>query len=184
MINFKSETVKKNSNIDKTMNKYANQYLDKLKEQFMAYKPFNADDALYTGAPVGAALGAVAGGGLGALSGLVSNPGYDAEGRKKSRIKESIKGLLGGGAIGAGVGALGAAALPTIGSGAVDLNSQIEKLRLSQNIPDETTGVGYGAKVIGDKLIDAKGGIAKFLLPKFTNKSLIELAKQQQQMQQ
>jgi len=163
------------------MNKYANQYLDTLKEKLLAYKPFNQDDALYTGAPVGAALGAVAGGGIGALSGLVSDTGYDAEGRKKSRIKESIKGLLGGGAIGAGAGALGAAALPTIGHGAVDLNSQIQKLRLSNNIPDESTGLGYGAKVIGDKLIDAQGGIAKFLLPKFTNEAMIELAKQKMQ---
>ena len=166
------------------MNKYANQYLDTLKEKLLAYKPFNQDDALYTGAPTGAALGAVAGGGIGALSGLVSDPGYDEQGQRKSRIKESLKGLIGGGAIGAGAGALGAAALPALARGGVDLNSEIQKFRLSQHIPDETTGIGYGAKVIGDKLIDAQGGILKFLLPRFTNKSLIELAKQQMLMQQ
>ena len=143
----------------------------------MAYKPFNTDDALYTGAPAGAALGAVAGGGIGALSGLVSDPGYDEQGQRKSRINESMKGLLGGGAIGAGAGALGATALPTIGSAAVDLNSLIQKLRLSSKY-DQSTRLGYGAKVIGDKLIDAQGGISKFLLPRFTNEGLIELAKQ------
>jgi hypothetical protein len=122
------------------MNKYANQYLDTLKEKLLSYKPFNQSDA-FGAAPEGAALGAIAGGGIGALSGLVSNPGYDEEGRKKSRIKASLKGLIGGGAIGAGAGALGTMALPTVARGLVDNNKKLELAaltadpRLKSNIP-------------------------------------------------
>ena len=122
------------------MNKYANQYLDTLKEKLLAYKPFNQGDANTTGAATGAALGAAAGGGIGALSGLVSDPGYDEQGQRKSRIKASLKGLIGGGAIGAGAGALGAVALPTLGQGAVDLDTQIRKRILNPYRGDTSGG--------------------------------------------
>lgn len=152
------------------MNKYANTYLDTLKEKVMAYRPFNANDAVYTGVPTAATLGAVAGGGLGALSGLTRDPGYDEEGRKKSRIKESIKGLLSGGAIGAGAGALGAAALPPIGSGAINLFTDIMKDKLNKSTEVSTPG-----KMIGSKLLDVHESMSKFMLPQLTNKQLTEI---------
>ena len=86
------------------MNKYANQYLDGLKERLSSYKP---EERLGAMAAAGGGLGlATLGGGIGALAGLASDPGYDTEGRKRSRIKQSLKGLISGGLVGVGVGAL------------------------------------------------------------------------------
>jgi len=63
---------------------------------------------------IGAGAGGVLGAGVGALGGGLYgaiNPGYDEEGKRKSRLMAALKGLavggLGGGAIGAGVGAMG-----------------------------------------------------------------------------
>ena len=112
------------------MNKYANQYLDTLKQKLLSYKPFNQQES-FEAAPEGAALGAIAGGGIGALSGLASDPGYDAEGRKKSRIKESLMGLIKGGLVGAGAGALGTMALPTVARGLVNENKKLELAAMS-----------------------------------------------------
>jgi hypothetical protein len=146
------------------MNKYANQYLDTLKEKLLAYKPFNQGDALYTGAPTGAALGAVAGGGIGALSGLVSDPGYDEQGQRKSRIKASLKGLIGGGAIGAGAGALGTMALPTLARGGVDLDTQTRK-RIFSPSGNSTSFMGRILNRIRNNSIEAEGENNKLLLP-------------------
>ncbi len=79
-------------------------------------REFGAKVANYANNPM--AIGAGAGGLLGAGAGLVGggvlgalNPGYDEEGKRKSRLMAALKGMavggLGGGAIGAGVGALG-----------------------------------------------------------------------------
>ena len=162
------------------MDKYANQYLDKLKEKFdeyspivkeqiKAYKPFNQGDANTTGAALGAGLGAVAGGGIGALSGLVSDPGYDEQGQRKSRIKASLKGLIGGGAIGAGAGALGSVALSTLGRGAIDLKSTLLKAEL----PKDSMSNRFLSS-LARPMIDLSGAVKKKILPHVAVKDLME----------
>lgn len=47
---------------------------------------------------------AIAGAGVGAMQGLMRDPGYDENGQRRSRIGAALKGGLGGGAIGYGVG--------------------------------------------------------------------------------
>lgn len=150
------------------MNKYANQYLDGLKEKLLAYKPFNQQES-FEAAPEGAALGAIAGGGIGALSGLASDPGYDAQGRKKSRIKESLKGLIKGGLVGAGAGALGTMALPAIGSGAIDIYSKILK-----NKVNKSTEINDLDKMFGNKVVDAAKNTSQLILPGMTTEQLID----------
>lgn len=151
------------------MNKYANQYLDTLKEKLLSYKPFNQQEA-FEAAPEGAALGAIAGGGIGALSGLVSDPGYDAEGRKKSRIKESLMGLIKGGLVGAGAGALGTMALPTAARGLIDINKKLQLAALSadprpkSNIP----GVQGLQDLVNKGTVSARAGMLNAILPNAT----------------
>ena len=151
------------------MNKYANQYLDTLKEKLLSYKPFNQQES-FEAAPEGAALGAIAGGGIGALSGLASDPGYDAEGRKKSRIKESLKGLIKGGLVGAGAGALGTMALPTVARGLVNENkkTQLAALaadpRLKSNIP----GIQGLQDLVNKGTVSSRAGILNAILPNAT----------------
>ena len=61
------------------------------------------------GAGAGASLGAAIGGGVGALSGAVA-PGYDEEGKRRSRFKQMLsKGLLGAALGGAATAAVGGA---------------------------------------------------------------------------
>lgn len=90
-------------------NKYATTYFDAIKDSVNNYKPFNGVDASTIGAPVGAAVGGLAGAAIGAAG----SPGYDAQGQKKSRLRNAILGALAGGTI----GGLGAAAVPAIAQG-------------------------------------------------------------------
>ena len=158
------------------MNKYANQYLDKLKEKVMAYKPFSQSEA-FTNAAGGAGLGAAAGGAIGALSGLATDPGFDEEGRKKSRIKESLKGLIGGGVIGAGVGGLGTLALPTIGQGAIDINKKLELDALSAKNTSTNSTMKYMQGLINKGTTEGRAAILKSVLPHATVEQLMQAAK-------
>jgi hypothetical protein len=158
------------------MNKYANQYLDKIKERILAYKPFDQSKA-FANAAEGAGVGAVAGGGLGALSGLVMDPGYDAEGRKKSRIKESLKGLIGGGVIGAGVGGLGTLALPTIGQGAININKNMELDALSAKTTSTNPIINNLQNLVNKGTTEGRAAILRHALPHATVDQLIQMAK-------
>jgi len=98
------------------MNKYANQYFDNLDKQ--ASWNINGglqNDTIPSSAIVAGSMGALgakglmAGGTIGALSGAI-DPGVDEQGHQKSRIKEALKRMLAGGAVGLGVGA--AAGIP------------------------------------------------------------------------
>jgi hypothetical protein len=166
------------------MNKYANQYLGTLKEKLLSYKPFNQQQA-FDAAPEGAALGAIAGGGIGALSGLVSDPGYDAEGRKKSRIKESLKSLIKGGLVGAGTGALGTMALPTVGRGLIDINKKLELAalaadpRLKSNIP----GMQGLQDLVNKGTTSLRAGTLNAILPNATIDQFRQLAEAARQSQ-
>ena len=151
------------------MNKYANQYLDTLKQKLLSYKPFNQQES-FEAAPEGAALGAIAGGGIGALSGLVSDPGYDAEGRKKSRIKESLMGLIKGGLVGAGAGALGTMALPTVARGLVNENKKLELAAMSAHpsLKSSIPGVAGLQNLINKGTASSRAGILNAILPNAT----------------
>ena len=114
------------------MNKYAEGYFNQLADSVKGYRPFDPTSAVDVGAPVAAGIG----GGIGALKGLVTDPGYDEYGHKKSRIKEMLKGLVVGGGLGAGA----ALAAPAVGQAALDLKG---KLR-SNEIANGTPGGGLG----------------------------------------
>lgn len=62
--------------------------------------------------------GALAGGGLG----LLADPGYDEEGRRRSRLARILAGTLGGAAI----GGVGAAAFPGVASYGAELGAKHE----------------------------------------------------------
>jgi hypothetical protein len=159
------------------MNKYANQYLDTLKEKLLASKPFNQSEA-FANAPIGAGVGAAAGSAIGALSGLAKDPGYDAEGRKKSRIKESLKGLIGGGLVGAGAGALGTMAIPTIGQGALDGYKKLDLAAMeSINTPSSIPGLQALQSLVNKGTAETKSALAKTLLPHATIEQLMQAAK-------
>ena len=164
------------------MNKYANQYFLELNKKIASgpseylnrlgqsikktvgdYKPFNQGDANTTGAALGAGLGAVAGGGIGALSGLVSDPGYDEQGQRKSRIKASLRAMIGGGAAGAAGGALGAVALPTLGRGLTDIDTAIRKKMTPSTLID---------RLFTRPLIGLQGKMNKAILPRVPLKNM------------
>ena len=151
------------------MNKYANQYLHKLTQKLLSYKPFN-QQASFEAAPVGAALGAIASGGIGALSGLASDPGYDAEGRKKSRIKESLMGLIKGGLVGAGAGALGTMALPTVARGLVNENKKLELAALAADpgLKSNIPGIQGLQDLVNKGTTSLRAGTLNAILPNAT----------------
>jgi len=81
-------------------------------ESKLGFNPASIRDSISTGIPVSALIGALAGGAYG----LTENPGYDEEtGERKSAIKNALKSAI----IGAGIGTVGAAALPGIASAAL-----------------------------------------------------------------
>ena len=121
------------------MNKYANHYFDQIQAALSSagdqastavknYHPFDSTSALTQGAPV---LGAV-GAGIGGLAGAIKNPGYEAQGHKKSRVSEAIKGLLAGGAIGAGA----ALAAPTVAQAGASLQGKARDAAIAAGTPE------------------------------------------------
>jgi hypothetical protein len=164
-------------NTNKIMNKYANQYLDTLKEKLLASRPFNQSEA-FANAPIGAGVGAAAGSAIGALSGLAKDPGYDAEGRKKSRIKESLKGLIGGGLVGAGAGALGTMAIPTIGQGAVDIAKDLELAAMDSQNTSSNSAIRYIQDLFNRGRAEIGAATLKSVLPYATVDKMINVAKQ------
>lgn len=123
------------------MNKYAEGYFDSLLNEVKKYRPFNTNDA-----STGLALGALGGGALGGLHGLVTDPGYDSEGMKKSRLKESIKQMFLGGTI----GGLGAMALPSIAQGGVNISQRLMEKTQPNGVPDLRNA--YFHKTLSDML--------------------------------
>lgn len=96
----------------------------------MDYRPFSVADAMNKGAPVGAALGALAGG----VYGLTEEPEYDPRtGRQKSRAMKALERALLGGAVGGVAGA----SMPTLSRLAMKGTGELEKL------------VGKGVSAIG-----------------------------------
>lgn len=85
--------------------------------------PYIDPASIAWGGLTGAGIGV--GGAVGGLKGLFEDPGYDRQGRKRSRLMSALKqGLLG-----AGMGAVGGTILPvTAGAGAALANTMSEKI--------------------------------------------------------
>jgi hypothetical protein len=157
------------------MNKYANEYLNSLLKSVKEYKPFNPNESMSKGLPIGAMAGAGAGALIGGLS-QSGDPGYDEEGNKKSRLKQILKGMAVGGVTGGAVGGLGAAAMPSIGqfglNKAKDINLQLDAKANSGN--DTLSKL---KSKLNPALIQARYGFASQVLPHMNVEQLTDTAK-------
>ena len=130
--------------------KYANEFLDKVKNELMALKPFNQSDALLKIAPITAILGSMGGGLLAALK----KPDLDEEGNPKSKTPSVLRGIGLGAILGGTAGAL----TPTIGTFAAQksLPSMVQyaKNKLKGNEDVEALTRSAVADSIGKNLIN------------------------------
>lgn len=94
------------------MNKYANTFLQNLKDQIKQLRPFDQAEAILKIAPVTAILGSAGGGLLGAMG----KQEVDEEGNPKSKVPSILRGMSLGAVLGGTAGAL----TPTIGTYAAE----------------------------------------------------------------
>lgn len=88
------------------MNKYAKIYFSKLAEGNIAMNPY-VPELVMSGTAPAAAFGGVAGTLGGAGLGLVTSPGYNERGERKSKLMHVLKNMAVGGLGGAAAGGLG-----------------------------------------------------------------------------
>ena len=96
-------------------------------KSFVNYKPDNFVNSLTSGLGTGLVAGGGAGALLGGAAGAITDPGYDEQGNRKSRLNRALGGAAIGGALGGTLGGAAGALSPLALRGGVKAFGEVEK---------------------------------------------------------
>lgn len=96
-------------------------------KSFLNYKPNNFVNSLTSGLGTGLVAGGGAGALLGGAAGAITDPGYDEQGNRKSRLNRALGGAAVGGALGGTLGGAAGALSPLALRGGVKAYGEVEK---------------------------------------------------------